>query len=127
MPDNALALIQAKITETEEKLAKLRVTERELSGLTKGSAARSVGSTPVKRGRPPKVAMSSSSSDEEPRKSSLTGRLRDFLKANSPSSALAIAEGLSVETRPISFALQTLKRKGEVKSKDGEWSIKGRR
>jgi len=126
MPDNALALIQAKITETEEKLAKLRVTERELSGLTKGSAARSVGSTPVKRGRPSKVAIAALS-DEEPRKSSLTGRLRDFLKANSPSSALAIADGLGVETRPISFALQTLKRKGEVKSKDGEWSIKGRR
>jgi len=122
MADNALALIQAKIVETEEKLAKLRVTENELSKVLSVGVGRAIPRTPAKRGRPAKTP----EAESEPR-TSLTSRIRSFLRANSPASALEIAEGLGVDTRPISFALQALKRKGEVKGKDGEWTIKGRK
>lgn len=117
MPDNALALIKEKIAQTEDKLAKLRLTEQELSKLTDRAASG------VRRGRPRRIAPIKAETDHV---GSLASRLRDFLQTNSPTPASAIAEALGVETRPISFALQALKRKGEAKSVGGEWSIKRR-
>jgi len=126
MADNALALVQAKIVEIESQLAKLRVTEGELKKLAGLSARRAIAPGPAKRSR---VAVAEKADADlggsEPKKS-VTGRIRDFLAQNTGSSAQAISEGLGVDTRPISFALQALKRRGEVKMKDGEWSLKGR-
>jgi len=124
MVDNALALVQAKIAEIEGKLEKLKVTESELRKLSGQSVRRAIAPGPTRRSRAA-VAQEEETNGSEPKKS-VTGRIRDFLGQNSGSSAQAISEGLGVDTRPISFALQALKRRGEVKMKDGEWSLKGR-
>jgi len=128
MPDNALTLIQAKIAEIEAKLGKLKTAEGELKKLVGGSGSVSRSTEPVRarRGRPPMSVKPEAAVAAEP-KTSVTSQIRTFLSENSPSSATVISEGIGVDTRPISFALQALKRKGEVKMKDGEWSMNGRR
>jgi len=124
MADNALALVQAKIAEIEGKLEKLKVAEAELKKLTGLTARRAMAPAPAKRSKAPVEV--DDAAEAEPKKS-VTSRIRDFLYENAPSTAQSISEGIGVDTRPISFALQALKRKGEVKMKDGEWSMKGRR
>jgi len=129
MTDNALALIQAKIVEIEEKLAKLKVTEMELRKLSGTSVHRAMTPMAVKRSRA-RVSQETVAAEETENvetKKSVTARIRDFLSQNDLTSAAVIGENLGIETRPVSFALQALKRKGEVQMKDGVWSLKGRR
>lgn len=122
MADNALALIQAKIVQLEEKLNDLKSTEKELRKLSGASARRTMSAPPTKRS---KITSDVAAPADGP--TSTIGTIRAFLGDNGPSSARAIRGATGLEGRAISFTLQALKRQGEVKMKDGEWSLKGRR
>jgi hypothetical protein len=133
--DTSLERIHTKIAELETKIANLRIAERELLALDKIEARQTKSASEPKRKQKPGP------------KATLRSKLRGKPKASAPAemgqtigaaisealgqygslSAAEIAEhikatGRNINNRAVSFALQSLKKRGLVKNKDGKWT-----
>jgi len=122
MKDDALADIQSKIAELEDKISRLKIAECEVSKLS-GRAASRATPAPAKRSRTAAVKEMATDAPYQ----SAAERVRAFLKENGPSSAKTISEATGIEGRAVSFTLQALKRSGKAKIVKGEWSTARRR
>jgi hypothetical protein len=142
--DTALEHIHAKIAELETKIAGLRIAEREILALDEVSArqARSelgpkqrqkagpkpTTDQPKRRGRP-------KASEPTEGRQTIGAAITEVLDQHGPLSAAEIAEtikatGREIDNRSVSFALQTLKKRGLAKNTGGKWSApkaRGRR
>lgn len=125
--DTSLELIRAKINELEEKLANLRIAEREIVKLDKAPAP-----APKVKALPKEPDESEVTASAEPSGQTMVAAITGTLDQHGPLSASNIAEqimatGKEVNNRAVSFSLQALKKRGLVKNTDGVWSlVKGR-
>ncbi len=124
--DSSLDLIRAKISELEEKLANLRIAEREIVKLDKPQA-------PKAKALPKETIVSEVTASAEPAgQQTMVSAITSTLDKHGPLSAAHIAEqiaatGKEVNNRAVSFSLQALKKRGLVKNTDGVWTLgKGR-
>lgn len=150
--DTSIERIRAKIADLEQKIADLRIAERELNALN-GSASGSTSgaATGAKAGataRKPRSASPKSAPVAAPaptpapapakrgRKKAAAGgprqtigaAINDVLDAQGPLSAADISEqiksgGREITNRMVSFALQAMKKRSLVKNVDGKWSL----
>jgi predicted transcriptional regulator len=125
--DTALERIRAKITELEEKLASLRIAERELLALDKKSA-RKAPATRESNTEP----TASEIVPADALRQTISGTITEVLAQHGPLSVKEISElitslGRDINNRAISFSLQAMKKRGLVKSADGVWKLVGRR
>ncbi len=124
--ETALERIRAKITELEEKLANLHIAERELQDLGEASAPK------THLAPQPAAAEQSDSTHEAGSQQTIGATITDVLREHGSLSVKAIgtqiaAMGRNINNRAISFSLQAMKKRGLVKSADGEWTLaKGR-
>ncbi|ACK50691.1 conserved hypothetical protein [Methylocella silvestris BL2] len=149
--DTSLERIRSKIVELEQKIADLRIAERELHALEGAPAAKPRGraaaapvaaapasappaspaKTPVAKTRVAKASVGK----RGPRKASAEGAPRQTIGAAisevlDKHGALPAAEiseqikatGRDINNRMVSFALQAMKKRGLVKNSDGKWS-----
>jgi len=129
--DNALTLIQEKISEVEAKLAHLRIAEAELTKLTKAAQGFRIAA-PTKKSQVT-VKGKAVTEGEETRAKSLTSLIRETLAASEGLTVAQLRETLisgphpGINNRAVSFTLQALKRKGEARNQDNVWSIVKRR
>jgi hypothetical protein len=128
--DTALEHIRAKIHELEGKLVDLKITERELLKLDKAPAQK-----PRKIIEPisePELQGEADSTHSAVPKQSMSATIKDVLARHGALSVKGISEqiaasGAVITNRAISFALQAMKKRGLVKSANGEWKLAGRR
>ncbi len=127
--DTALERIRAKIAELEADLVNLRIAERELLNLDRPSTRRTkalpteVIKSEVEAGPAAKRAEA-----ETGRRETIGTAITEVLQQHGALSAAGIAEqivatGRDVNNRAVSFALQAMKKRGLVKTADGEWSL----
>ncbi len=124
----SLERIREKITELETKISDLRIAERELQALEKGSAPK----VPAARGPKPKRkpaadAQPAASAPPEGRQT-IGSAITDVLGQHGLLSVGEIAErikeaGRDINNRTVSFSLQALKKRGLVKGEDGKWTL----
>jgi len=129
--DSSLERIRAKIIELETKLTNLRIAESELLALG-GTVSTGKG----RRGRPPVVRTDAAAEDgaeAAPTSGKMTigNAIQTVLGEHGSLAVGGIAEkiqamGRDINNRAISFTLQALKKRGVVKSANGEWTLKGR-
>jgi len=139
--DTSLERIREKIGELEEKLANLRIAEREVQALEipqariEKTSARKEKTAPRKeKNTPPAEVVKAEApvSEEAGTPQTIVAAITGALAEHGPLSAANIAEqivatGREVNNRAISFSLQALKKRGVVKNTDGVWSLgKGR-
>jgi hypothetical protein len=131
--DTSLELIREKIGELEEKLANLRIAEREIQALEKSSVHKE--KTPPRKEKTPHTEVTKTvvpASEEPGTPQTIVAAITGTLSQHGPLSAANIAEqimatGKEVNNRAISFSLQALKKRGVVKNTDGVWTLlKGR-
>lgn len=141
--DTALEHIHAKIAELETRIADLRIAEREILALDKVSAQQArTEFEPTQRQKPGPKPTDQPKRRGRPKASELTeGRqtigaaITEVLDQRGLLSAAEIAEhikatGRDIDNRSVSFALQTLKKRGLAKNTDGKWAApktRGRR
>jgi len=136
--DSSIERIRAKIAELETKLANLRIAESELRALDGASSAPTVVRT-GRRGRPPAIRPAAVVEDAETGvetaapsgKMTIGNAIQTVLGQHGSLAVGGIAEqiqamGRDINNRAISFTLQALKKRGVVKSANGEWMLKGR-
>jgi len=135
--DSSIERIRAKIAELETKLVNLRIAESELRALDGASSASAVVRT-GRRGRPPAVrpdvveeAETSVEAAAPSGKMTIGNAIQTVLGQHGSLAVGGIAEqiqamGRDINNRAISFTLQALKKRGVVKSANGEWMLKGR-
>ncbi len=133
--DSSLERIREKISDLEAKLADLHIAERELLALEK-PLTRQVqkaktapepepASEPVQKRKAPVDR-------EPPAPQTIGATITEILSQYGTLSVKAIAEhvgaaGRDINNRSLSFTLQAMKKRGLVKSADGEWTLtKGR-
>lgn len=129
--DTALERIRAKISELEADLVNLRIAERELVNLDRPSTrrAKSLPAEVVKSEVEPQTRTAAKKADAETGKRETIGTaITEVLQQHGALSAAGIAEqivatGRDINNRAISFALQAMKKRGLVKTADGEWSL----
>jgi hypothetical protein len=129
--DTSLERIRAKLAEFEAKIANLRIAERELLDLDKPSIHKTkvLPAEIIKSAVEVDARPVAAKADAEPvRHQTIGAAITDVLQRHGALSASAIAEqivatGRDINNRAVSFALQALKKKGLVKSADGEWSL----
>ncbi len=120
--DTSLERIRAKITELEEKLANLRIAESELEALGEATAPKTLNAPQ------PATAEEPGSTDEAASQQTIGATITDVLSEHGSLSVKAIgaqiaALGRVINNRAISFSLQAMKKRGLVKSADGEWTL----
>lgn len=136
--DTSLDRIRAKIAELEARLDSLKIAERELLQL-EAPSTRAI-SSPKAATRKTSVPRAAKAQAVEPAaeetgpedaapKQTIGAAITDVLTQHGALSASAIAEqivaaGKDVNNRAVSFALQSLKKRGLVKTAGGEWSLK---
>ncbi len=126
--DTALERIRAKISELEDKLASLRIAERELLALDQKPGRK----TPLREAVvEPSDADSAPASDMEAHQT-IGATITEVLEQHGALSVKDIAEriatlGRDINNRAISFSLQAMKKRGLVKSNNGVWKLAGRR
>jgi hypothetical protein len=130
--DTSLDRIRAKIAELEARLDSLKIAERELQQLeapsTRAASTPKASTRKARVPRSPKAQPTEAVAEPAP-KQSIGAAITDVLIQHEALSASAIAEqvvaaGKDVSNRAISFALQSLKKRGLVKTAGGEWSLK---
>ncbi|WP_161607323.1 winged-helix domain-containing protein [Methyloferula stellata] len=136
--DTSLDRIRAKIAELEARLDSLKIAERELLELEAPSTkAVSKSKSSTRKARTPRAtkaqaiesAAEKAASEEAAPKQTIGAAITDVLAQHGALSASAIAEqvvaaGKDINNRSVSFALQSLKKRGLVKTAGGEWSLK---
>jgi len=141
--DTALEHIHAKIAELETKIAGLRIAEREILALDKVPARQArTELEPKQRQKPgpkptaqPKRRGRPKASEPAEGRQTIGAAITEVLDQRGPLSAAEIAEhikatGRDIDNRSVSFALQTLKKRGLAKNTDGKWAApktRGRR
>ena len=133
--DTSLERIHVKISELETKIANLRIAERELEALDKVSARQTrTASKPTAKQKPgpkatlrPKLRGKAEASEPAEARQTVGAAISEVLGQHGALSAAEIAEhikatGQDVSNRAVSFALQSLKKRGLVKNKDGKWT-----
>jgi hypothetical protein len=126
--DTSLDLIRAKITELEGRLASLRIAEREILELDGAPARRAPVAPKSAVKTAPEPATESDSEPVTPPHQTIGATITDCLGEHGALSVPALAEritarGREINNRAISFALQALKKRGLVKSANGEWAL----
>jgi len=128
--DTSLDRIREKIADLESKIANLKIAERELLDLEKASARQAAKPQRPAAKVPVAKAKTAESADRPPQQT-IGAAITEVLQQHGALSASAIAEqvvaaGKDINNRAISFALQAMKKRGLVKTANGEWSLKGR-
>jgi len=141
--DTALENIHAKIAELETRIADLRIAEREIMSLDNVSGRQTKTESepkqrqksgpkpteqPKRRGRP-------KASEPTEGRQTIGAAIAEVLDQHAALSAADISErikatGRDIDNRSVSFALQTLKKRGLAKNTDGKWAapkMRGRR
>jgi hypothetical protein len=135
--DTSLELIRSKIEALETQIANLRIAERELHALEKPSSRKAAAAEkPVTRKtRKPRTPRSveadadtETGTSEAPAKMTIGATITEILGEYGALSVGGIADHISttgrdISNRAISFTLQALKKRGLVKSANGEWSV----
>lgn len=135
--DTSLELIHTKIAELETKIANLRIAEREILALDMVSSRQTKSASgpkakPKQKPRPkatlrPKLRGEPKASEPAKARQTIGAAISEVLDQHGALSAAEIAEhikatGQDINNRSVSFALQTLKKRGLAKSKDGKWT-----
>jgi hypothetical protein len=112
--------IRAKIAEFEARIADLRIAERELEALAVGPAP--ITKTRAKAKRKPKTDGAS----KPPQ--TVGAAIAEVLGRNGPLPLAELADqirnaGREVSSGTLSNTLQTMKKRGAVKSADGKWLL----
>ncbi|SFK90933.1 hypothetical protein SAMN05444581_1522 [Methylocapsa palsarum] len=134
----SLERIHEKIADLETKISHLRIAERELLALDKGSSRQTKAApSPAPKAKQKPATKSSSrklqtskppaSKAAEPRQS-VAAAISEVLGQHGDLSASEIsglinAAGPEVNNRSVSFALQGLKKRGLAKNTGGKWSV----
>jgi len=130
--ETSLDLIRAKIGELEEQISNLRIAERELQALNKPSSRKTAEKPVTRKTRTPRKVESTeeaeTGSGETPSKMTIGSTITGILDEHGALPVGGIAEHISttgrdISNRAISFTLQALKKRGLVKSANGEWSL----
>ncbi len=133
--DTSLERIREKIADLETKLVNLRIAEREIEALERPQArqVQKVKAAPEPEHESELEPKRQESVDHEPPAQQTIGAtITDILSQHGTLSVKAIAEhvtaaGRDINNRSLSFTLQAMKKRGLVKSADGEWTLaKGR-
>ena len=141
--DTALEHIHAKIAELEARISDLRIAEREILSLDKVSGRQArTESEPKQRQKPgpkpadqPKRRGRPKAGEPTEGRQTIGAAITEVLVEHGPLSAAEISErikatGRDIDNRSVSFALQTLKKRGLAKNTDGKWAApktRGRR
>jgi hypothetical protein len=132
--DTSLERIREKISDLEEKIASLRIAERELQALdgrtTRKPRAKSAKAIEIEEEESEPVATKASGGRQ-----TIGAAIIEILGEHGALPVGGIAEqiqasGRDITNRAISFTLQALKKRSLVKSVDGEWTLpkpRGRR
>jgi hypothetical protein len=112
--------IRAKIAELEARIADLRIAERELEALDAAPAPRMKPKVRAKRN--PKTNESSKAPQ------TVGAAIAEVLNRNGALSLAELADqmktaGREVSRGTLSNTIQTMKRRGAVKSVDGKWTL----
>jgi hypothetical protein len=132
--DTPIERIHAKIAELEAKIADLRIAEREIQALDKRPEPKtSVAPTPKPRQKPGPKAVLGPTLRGRPKASgggaapqTIGAAIAGVLDQHGALSVAEIVEhinaaGRDITNRSVSFTLQSLKKRGLVKSADGKW------
>ena len=117
---NSIDRIRAKIADLEARIADLRIAERELEALD---------TAPVLRGKPKAKAKRKSTAHAVTLAPQTVGAaITEVLSKNGALPLAELAEqirsaGREVSGGTLSNTLQTMKKRGAVKSSDGKWTL----
>lgn len=135
--DTSLERIRAKIADLEQKIADLRIAERELNALSGSPAAKPrntaasspAAAEPTQATAPttPRRGRRKAPGDTGPRQT-IGASIAEVLEAHGPLPATEISEkikesGRDITNRMVSFALQAMKKRNLVKNADGKWAV----
>ena len=133
--DTSPERIHTKIAELETKIADLRIAEREILALDQVSTRPTrTASAPKPKQKPgpkatprPKFRGELKASEPAEARQTIGAAISEVLDQHGALSVADIAErikatGRDINNRTVSFALQALKKRGLVKSKDGKWT-----
>jgi hypothetical protein len=118
--ENSIDRIRAKIADLEVRIADLRIAERELEALE---------TAPAPRGKPKARAKRKSTTDAvTPAPQTVGAAITEVLSRNGALPLAELAEqirtaGREVSGGTLSNTLQTLKKRGAVKSSGGKWML----
>jgi len=123
MVEEQLTRIGLRIAATEEKLHRLRITERTLLDLLRDAPARAGSPIPAAQQMPGIRQFASQ------KRLSIPGLIVEALSQQQPLSVPQLSDhiarrGKKATNRAISFSLQALKRRGLLRSSDGEWRLR---
>jgi hypothetical protein len=127
--DTSLERIREKIVDLEAKLVNLRIAEHELLALEKSAPRKAISTRPEPAPEPEAEAEASSPAAAQ---QTIGATISDILRQYGALPVVGIAEHAAetrkdISNRSISFALQAMKKRGLVKSANGEWTLlKGR-
>jgi hypothetical protein len=117
---NSIDRIRAKIADLEVKIADLRIAERELAALDTAPAPRGKAKAKARR--------KSTAEAGTPAPQTVGAAIADVLTRNGPLPLAELAEqirsaGREVSGGTLSNTLQTMKKRGAVKSSGGKWML----
>jgi len=129
--NSSLERIREKITDLEAQLSNLHIAERELLALEKPQTRQ------VQKGKSAQEPEHASEGEPKRRASvdrgapapqTIGATITEILSQHGTLSVKAIAEyvgaaGRDINNRSLSFTLQAMKKRGLVKSADGEWTL----